>query len=51
MITEFLINMHRKYEIVKFKVEFKDLESQYSIRPDVFIVFRFGTTRNTGQNL
>ena len=43
MITEFLINMHRKYEIVKFKVEFKDLESQYSIRPDVFVVFRFGT--------
>ena len=43
MITEFLINMHRKYEIIKFKVEFKDLESKYSIRPDIFIVFKFGT--------
>ena len=41
MITKFLINMLRKYEVIKFKVEFKDLEKQYNMRPDVFIVFRF----------
>ena len=41
MVTEFLINMHKKYEVVKFKVEFKELEKQYSMRPDVFIVFKF----------
>jgi hypothetical protein len=42
MVTKFLINMHKKYEVVKFKVEFKELEKQYSMRPDVFIVFKFG---------
>ena len=52
MITEFLINMHRKYEIVKFKVEFKDLESQYSIRPiDPYKVTDAGGSFPSGENI
>ena len=43
MICKFLINMYRKYEVVKVKVEFKELEKQYAMRPDIFIVFKFGS--------
>lgn len=42
MITDFLVNMHRKYEVIDFKVEYKSLEKQYNMRPDVYIIFKFG---------
>lgn len=43
LMTEFIINFEKDFEIINIKSEYKDLEEQYGIRPDLYIEFKFGT--------
>lgn len=42
LITEFLTHFNDEFEILEIHTEFKALESKYGIRPDIYIVFKFG---------
>ena len=43
LITDFLVKFYNEFEVVSVETEFKGLEKTYGIRPDIYIVFRFGT--------
>ena len=43
LITDFLMRFCNEFEVISIETEFKKLEKAYSIRPDIYIVFRFGT--------
>lgn len=43
LITDFLVKFYNEFEVVSIETEFKGLEKTYGIRPDIYIVFRFGT--------
>ena len=43
LITDFLVKFYNEFEVVSVDTEFKGLEKTYGIRPDIYIVFRFGT--------
>jgi hypothetical protein len=42
LITEFIINFNNDFEILEIHTEFKGLEKKYGIRPDIYIIFKFG---------
>lgn len=43
LISDFLVKFYNEFEVVSVETEFKGLEKTYGIRPDIYIVFRFGT--------
>ena len=43
LITDFLVKFYNEFEVVSVETEFKGLEKTHGIRPDIYIVFRFGT--------
>lgn len=43
LITDFLVKFYNEFEVVSVETEFKGLEKTYGIRPDIYIVFIFGT--------
>lgn len=43
LITDFLMCFCNEFEVISIETEFKKLEKAYGIRPDIYIVFRFGT--------
>ena len=43
LITDFLMHFCDEFEVISIETEFKGLEKTYGIRPDIYIVFRFGT--------
>lgn len=42
LMTEFIINFEKDFEILEMKTEYKALEEKYGIRPDLYLEFRFG---------
>lgn len=42
MMMNFIISMYQRYEILEIHSEFKDIEKAYNLRPDLYIVFKFG---------
>lgn len=43
LITDFLMCFCNEFEVISIETEFKKLEKGYGIRPDIYIIFRFGT--------
>lgn len=43
LITDFLMRFCNEFEVISIETEFKGLEKSYGIRPDIYIVFKFGT--------
>ena len=43
LITDFLMHFCDEFEVISIETEFKGLEKAYGIRPDIYIIFRFGT--------
>lgn len=42
LITDFLMRFCNEFEVISIETEFKGLEKSYGIRPDIYIVFKFG---------
>ena len=42
LITDFLTHFYNEFDVISVETEFKGLEKIYGIRPDIYVIFKFG---------